>query len=92
MRRFITLCFLIFTLSGVAVAQQMSDDQVVQYVKDAQKMGKTQKQMGEELGIKPQSYSAKENGKRAFKDNEKKIIKNMISVLFPDITYEDLFF
>jgi len=24
----------------VAVAQQMSDDQVVQYVKDAQKMGK----------------------------------------------------
>lgn len=40
MRRFITLFFLIFTLSGVAVAQQMSDDQVVQYVKDAQKMGK----------------------------------------------------
>lgn len=33
MRRFITLFFLIFTLSGVAVAQQMSDDQVVQYVK-----------------------------------------------------------
>ncbi len=26
MRRFITLFFLIFTLSGVAVAQQMSDD------------------------------------------------------------------
>ena len=40
MRRFITLFFLIFTLSGVAVAQQMSDDQVVQYVKDAQKMVK----------------------------------------------------
>lgn len=37
MRRFITLFFLIFTLSGVAVAQQMSDDQVVQYVKDAQR-------------------------------------------------------
>lgn len=49
MRRFITLFFLIFTLSGVALAQQMSDDQVVQYVKDGQKMGKTQKQMTTEL-------------------------------------------
>lgn len=55
-------------------------------------LGKTQKQMGEILGITPQSYSAKENGKRAFKDGEKIIIKNMILVLFPDITYEDLFF
>lgn len=33
MRRLITLFFLVFTLSGVAFAQQMSDDQVVQYVK-----------------------------------------------------------
>ena len=33
MRRLITLFFFIFTLSGVAFAQQMSDDQVVQYVK-----------------------------------------------------------
>ena len=49
MRRFITLFFLIFTLSGVALAQQMSDDQVVQYVKEGQKMGKTQKQMTTEL-------------------------------------------
>lgn len=49
MRRFITLFFLIFTLSGVALAQRMSDDQVVQYVKDGQKMGKTQKQMTTEL-------------------------------------------
>lgn len=49
MRRFITLFFLIFTLSGVALAQQMSDDQVVQYVKEGQKAGKTQKQMTGEL-------------------------------------------
>lgn len=40
MRRLITLFFLVFTLSGVAFAQQMSDDQVVQYVKSAQQMGK----------------------------------------------------
>lgn len=49
MRRFITLFFLIFTLSGVALAQRMSDDQVVQYVKEGQKMGKSQKQMTTEL-------------------------------------------
>lgn len=49
MRRFITLFFLIFTFSGVALAQRMSDDQVVQYVKEGQKMGKTQKQMTTEL-------------------------------------------
>lgn len=42
MRRLITLFFLVFTLSGVAFAQQMSDDQVVQYVKSAQQMGKNQ--------------------------------------------------
>jgi protein involved in polysaccharide export with SLBB domain len=49
MRRLIALFFLMFTLSGVAFAQQMSDDQVVQYVKDAQLMGKTQKQITTEL-------------------------------------------
>lgn len=55
-------------------------------------MSKTQKDMSKVLGITPQSYGAKENGKRAFKDSEKVIIKNMIAKLFPDITYEDLFF
>lgn len=49
MRRLITLFFLIFTLSGVALAQQMSDDQVIQYVKSAQQMGKNQKQITAEL-------------------------------------------
>lgn len=49
MRRLITLFFLIFTLSGVALAQQMSDDQVIQYVKSAQQMGKNQKQITTEL-------------------------------------------
>lgn len=48
MRRFITLLFLIFTLSGVAVAQ-MSDDQVIQYVQSAQMQGLSQKQMTTEL-------------------------------------------
>lgn len=49
MRRLITLFFLIFVLSGVAMAQQMSDDQVIQYVKEANKSGKSQKQITTEL-------------------------------------------
>lgn len=48
MRRFITLFLFIFTLSGVALAQ-MSDDQVIQYVKNAQMQGVSQKQMTTEL-------------------------------------------
>ncbi len=49
MRRLITLFFLIFVLSGVAMTQQMSDDQVIQYVKEANKSGKSQKQITTEL-------------------------------------------
>ena len=49
MRRLITLFFLIFVLSGMAIAQQMSDDQVIQYVKEANKSGKSQKQISTEL-------------------------------------------
>lgn len=49
MRKFIALFFLAFMFVGVAVAQQMSDDQVIQYVKDAQKQGKTKKQLTNEL-------------------------------------------
>ena len=49
MRRLITLFFLIFVLCGVAMAQQMSDDQVIQYVKEANKSGKSQKQITTEL-------------------------------------------
>lgn len=49
MRRLIALFFSIFILVGGVMAQQMSDDQVVQYVKDAQRTGKSQKQMTTEL-------------------------------------------
>ncbi|MEG1659099.1 MAG: SLBB domain-containing protein [Bacteroides sp.] len=49
MRRFIALFFLIFTFSGAILAQQLSDEQVIQYVKDGQKQGKSQKQMTSEL-------------------------------------------
>lgn len=49
MRRFILLCLLMFTVSGVTLAQQMSDEQVVQFVKEGQMTGKTQQQMTTEL-------------------------------------------
>lgn len=55
-------------------------------------LSKTQKDMGKILGITSQAYGAKENGKRSFKDSEKVVIKNMVAKLYPNITYEDLFF
>ena len=63
MRRLITLFFLVFTLSGVAFAQQMSDDQVVQYVKSAQQMGKNQKYLAEKTGFSQLYISEILNGK-----------------------------
>lgn len=49
MRRLFTLLFILSLFCGTAWAQQMSDDQVIQYVKDAQKAGKTQKEITVEL-------------------------------------------
>ncbi|KAA6341955.1 hypothetical protein EZS27_010266 [termite gut metagenome] len=49
MCRFIMLSFITIFLSGVAVAQQMSDSQVVEYVKDAHSKGKDQNQIMTEL-------------------------------------------
>lgn len=49
MYRFILSLILTLTLSAVAIAQQMSDDQVIQYLKQAQSTGKTQTQITTEL-------------------------------------------
>jgi protein involved in polysaccharide export with SLBB domain len=49
MHKFITLFILAFILSGTAMAQQISDDQVIQYLKDAQGQGKSQTQITTEL-------------------------------------------
>ena len=49
MRKFILLCLLVFTVSSVVFAQQMTDEQVVMYVQEAQSQGKTQQQMLVEL-------------------------------------------
>lgn len=49
MRRFILLCLLMFTVSSVVFAQRMTDEQVIQYVQEAQQAGKSQQQMLIEL-------------------------------------------
>lgn len=49
MRRLFLLIFCLFIFTGITYAQRMSDDQVVQYVKQAQAGGKSQKQMTTEL-------------------------------------------
>ena len=49
MSRLLTLFVLAFALCGAALAQQMTDDQVIQYVLDAQKAGKPEKQIVSEL-------------------------------------------
>ena len=55
-------------------------------------LGKTQKEMGEQLAISKQSYYLKEKGKVAFSDSEKVLFKNLLIVFFPDITVDSIFF
>lgn len=49
MRRFLFLCLLTLTVSAVAFAQQMTDEQVVQHVQKALQSGKSQQQILVEL-------------------------------------------
>ncbi len=49
MRKLIALFFLTFALLGTVAAQQMTDDQIVQYVKEAHQSGKSQQQIASEL-------------------------------------------
>lgn len=49
MYRFLLLFLFVFTIGGSAYAQHMSDQQVVEYVKQAQASGKSQKQITSEL-------------------------------------------
>ncbi len=49
MRKILSLLLFAFVFSIASFAQHMSDEQVVQYVKDGQKAGKTQQQMTTEL-------------------------------------------
>lgn len=49
MHRLVTLFFLLTFYCGMVYAQQMTDNQVVQYIQNAQKAGKSQQEMAVEL-------------------------------------------
>lgn len=55
-------------------------------------LGLSQRDMAEKFGISLQAYNSKENGKTAFNDSEKYIIKNMLIPYFPNITIDEIFF
>lgn len=55
-------------------------------------LGKTQKDMADELGISRQAYYMKENGKTPFSDSEKIIIKKLIASVNPNATIDEIFF
>lgn len=57
------------------------------------KAHKTQKQLADLIGVKAQSYSFKENGKRPFKMQEMKKIRDYLSdELGENLTIDELFF
>ena len=49
MRRIILFFSLMFVICGTVMAQQMTDDQIIQYVKSANQTGKSQQQIAAEL-------------------------------------------
>ena len=49
MRRIILFFSLMFVICGAVMAQQMTDDQIIQYVKSANQAGKSQQQIAAEL-------------------------------------------
>lgn len=75
---------MVFTLSGVAFAQQMSDDQVVQYVKSAQQMGQNQKQITTELmrrGVTKEQVERIQKSMKTLNLEVRRAIPKMRSVL-----------
>ena len=52
----------------------------------------TQADIAKKLGISAQAYGQKENGKVAFKDQEKIIMVNILKIANPDLNIQNLFF
>lgn len=55
-------------------------------------LGLSQKELADKLNISQQAYSRKEKGITEFSDNEKVIIKDLISVYFPEVSIDVIFF
>jgi protein involved in polysaccharide export with SLBB domain len=67
------LCFLMLFLAAIPAltwAQSMSDDQVIEYVKNAQAAGKSQKQMISELGARGVSRAQAERIKKRMEEQQ----------------------
>jgi SOS response regulatory protein OraA/RecX len=75
MQRFIALLFFLFAFGALTSAQQLSDDQVIQYVKEAQRQGKTQKQMTAELATKGVTAEQVERIKNKYQNQQQQRIK-----------------
>lgn len=60
-------------------------------IKLRHKLGFNQQDMADLLGITPQAYSLKENGKRSFKQSEMGVIYRMFSKIDNSITLQDIF-
>ncbi len=54
--------------------------------------GLTQAELARKLGISVQSYRNKEKGRVDFKDREKVIIRDLISITIKGIKVDDIFF
>lgn len=55
-------------------------------------LGKTQQDMADVMGISRQAYSGKETGKYAFRDEEKRLLKEMFKQVDDSLTIDDIFF
>jgi len=55
-------------------------------------MNLSQKDLAEMLGISIQSYSNREKGVTAFRDEEKKIMKELFKEIDETLTIDDIFF
>lgn len=70
MRKFFTLILCFFVFSGILFAQSMTDDQVIQYVKQAQAEGKSQNQMAIELKTKGVNIQQVERIKKKYEASQ----------------------
>ncbi|PCD84782.1 hypothetical protein CNQ87_10595 [Lysinibacillus fusiformis] len=55
-------------------------------------LGMTQKDMAGQFQVSLQAYWQKENGRIPFSDKEKRIFKDLLKTIFPDITIDEIFF
>lgn len=55
-------------------------------------LGMTQQDMANVFKISLQAYYKKESGKVPFSDDEKKIFKDLLIPIFPEITIDSIFF